>query len=150
MLKNFCKKKNWICASRRPTAGAGGERRPCRASGRRTRRASRFWPRLPPPAAGPASPPAAGPAAPPASRRPARGRRSAADPAPPHRLPTGLRSRRTTPPPQPRPGAPHRRGSSADLPAVGRRREAGGAARERRREAAHGGARKGREPAAGS
>ena len=53
------------------------------------------------------------------------------------------------PPPQPRPGAPHRRGSSADLPAVGRRREAGGAARERRREAARGGVRRGREPAAG-
>jgi len=79
-------KRNWICTSRRPIAGAGGERRPCRASGRRTRRASRFRPPVPPPAAGPAAPPAAGPAAPPASRRPARG---GAARAPPSAPPTG-------------------------------------------------------------
>ena len=75
MLKIFCKKK-WICASRRPTAGAGGERRPYRASGLRPPDP----PRLPLPAAGPAS-----------------------------RLPPPVPPRLRLPAPPPRPGAPPER-----------------------------------------
>ena len=54
---------------------------------------------------------------------------------PPHRLPAGLRRRSHAPPPRPRPGAPHCRGSAGRRPPEGGRRC---------------GARRGREAAAGA